>query len=236
MLEVQDLTVGYDQVEVLHNLSLKVQSGEVVTLVGANGAGKTTLLLTISGIIKPSKGEILFNGNEDLSKLKSFEIVKRGIIQVPEGRGILTKLSVHENLLLGVSAGNKDKTKIKVLLEQTFERFPILYERRDQKAGLLSGGEQQMLAVSRALLSEPRILLLDEPSMGLAPIIVEQIYEIISEIRKSGVTILLVEQNARKALEVADRGYVLENGNIVLEGDAKDLLKDQSVINAYLGN
>ncbi|WP_413299903.1 ABC transporter ATP-binding protein [Bacillus sp. 1P10SD] len=236
MLEVQNLSVGYDQIEVLHDISFKVQRREIVTLVGANGAGKTTLLLTISGILKSSNGKILFNSNEDLTKVKSHDIVKKGIIHVPEGRGILTKLSVYENLLLGVQIQKKDKNRIKDLMEETFNRFPILYERRDQKAGLLSGGEQQMLAVSRALLSDPKILLLDEPSMGLAPIIVEQIYEMIREISKDGVTILLVEQNARKALEVADRGYVLENGHIVLEGDAKNLLKDNSVISAYLGN
>lgn len=236
MLEVNNLSVGYENIEVLHNLSISIQSGEIVTIVGANGAGKTTFLLTLSGILKPISGEILYRGNEDLTKCQPHQIVSKGIVQVPEGRGILAKQSVYDNLLLGARMNSDHKNNLQSLMEQTFERFPILFERKSQKAGLLSGGEQQMLAIGRALLAKPKLLLLDEPSMGLAPIIVEQIYEMIGEISKTGVTILLVEQNARKALEIAHRGYVLENGNIVKQGEAAQLLTDNSVINAYLGS
>ena len=233
MLEVKDLCVSYGAIKALRGISFKVDKGEIITLIGSNGAGKTTTLHSISNIIKKQSGTILFEG-EDITNMGADKIVQRNLIQVPEGRRVFANLSVYENLMLGAYL-RKDKAEIQKDLEHVFTLFPRLKERIKQPAGTLSGGEQQMLEMGRALMSKPRLLLLDEPSMGLAPILVDEIFEIIKKINADGTTILLVEQNAFKALSIADRAYVLETGAISKEGNASDLIKDDSVKAAYLG-
>ena len=233
MLEVKDLCVSYGAIKALRGISFNVDKGEIITLIGSNGAGKTTTLHSISNIIKKQSGTILFEG-EDITNMGADKIVQRNLIQVPEGRRVFANLSVYENLMLGAYL-RKDKAEIQKDLEHVFTLFPRLKERIKQPAGTLSGGEQQMLAMGRALMSKPRLLLLDEPSMGLAPILVDEIFEIIKKINADGTTILLVEQNAFKALSIADRAYVLETGAISKEGNASELIKDDSVKAAYLG-
>lgn len=233
MLEVNNVHAYYGNIQALKGVSIKVEEGEVVTLIGGNGAGKTTTLRTISGLMSPRVGEIRFEG-EDLSKYRAHELVSRGISMVPEGRGVFAKLTVEENLQMGAFHRN-DREQIRKDIERSYELFPRLGERKTQLAGTMSGGEQQMLAVTRALMSQPRLLLMDEPSMGLAPVLVDVIFDAIKEINEDGMTILLVEQNAHMALQVANRGYVLQTGEIVLENDAKVLQKDPTVQKAYLG-
>lgn len=233
MLEVKDLNVSYGAIKALKGISFNVDEGEIITLIGSNGAGKTTTLHSVSNLIKKQSGTISFEGN-DITTLTADKIVRQHLIQVPEGRRIFANLSVKENLELGAFLRN-DKAEIKKDLEKVFVLFPRLKERLKQNAGTLSGGEQQMLAMGRALMSKPKLLLLDEPSMGLAPILVDEIFEIIKRINADGTTILLVEQNAFKALSIADRAYILETGNIIKEGKACDLINDDSVKNAYLG-
>ncbi len=233
MLEIQNLHVTYGNVEALHGISLTVEKGEIVTLLGANGAGKSTTLNTICGLIRPSKGEILFQG-QSLTRMPAHKVVTHKITQSPEGRRVFGILTVEENLKLG-SFTSKNKTRIKNSFEWIFELFPRLAERKNQLAGTLSGGEQQMLAIGRALMSNPKLLLLDEPSLGLAPVLVNQIFKTIRQINKSGVTIILVEQNARIALKIAHRGYVMEVGNMVMNGTSASLLEDPAVVQAYLG-
>lgn len=233
MLELIDIEVYYGYVKALKGISLKVKEGEIVTLLGANGAGKTTTLKTISGLLKPKKGTINFIG-EKITHLSPDEIVRKGIVQVPEGRQIFSTLTVYENLIIG-SYMRKDRTNVKKDLEWVYNYFPILKERSSQIAGTLSGGEQQMLAIARALMARPKLLLMDEPSLGLAPIIVNEIFEIIQKINKDGVTILIVEQNARKALQLANYGYILETGNITMSGTAKDLRNNEDIKKYYLG-
>lgn len=231
MLKVENLSVNYGHIEALKNVSVDVLKGQICSIIGANGAGKSTLLKTISGLVKPLGGKIIFLG-EELPK-KPYKIVKKGVIHVPEGRRTFSGLTIEDNLLVG--AFSTDKKQIKEDLERQYDLFPILRERRKQFAGTLSGGEQQMLALCRGLMSHPRILLLDEPSMGLAPIIVNQIYDLIQKIKDSGITILLVEQNAKKALSICDYAYVLENGKIKLKGSGAELLASDEVRKAYLG-
>jgi len=233
LLEVKDLVVRYGAIRALHGVSFHVDAGEVVTLIGANGAGKSTTLKTISGFLPVDSGEILYGG-ESITGVEASRIVRKGVIHVPEGRRIFSPLTVRENLEMGAFT-RKDKHEIEESLEYVFQLFPRLKERLEQTGGTLSGGEQQMLAVARALMAKPKLLLMDEPSMGLAPILVEEIFEIIQEIRQEGVTILLVEQNAHMALSVADRGYVMETGVIDLEGTAKELAENPRVREAYLG-
>lgn len=233
MLEVKDLNVSYGAIKALKGISFNVDEGEIITLIGSNGAGKTTTLHSVSNLIKKQSGTIFFEGN-DITTLTADKIVRQHLIQVPEGRRIFANLSVKENLELGAFLRN-NKAEIKRDLEKVFVLFPRLKERLKQDAGTLSGGEQQMLAMGRALMSKPKLLLLDEPSMGLAPILVDEIFEIIKRINADGTTILLVEQNAFKALSIADRAYILETGNIIKEGKACDLINDDSVKNAYLG-
>lgn len=232
-LELRDLRVSYGKVEALHGISVHVEQGEIVTILGANGAGKTTTLTTISGLRKPSGGSILFQGRP-LHTIPSHEIVRLGITQSPEGRRVFGTLSVRENLDLGAFT-SKDRGRSAKIRKWIFDLFPRLAEREGQLAGTLSGGEQQMLAMGRALMSHPKLLMLDEPSMGLAPILVEQIFEIIQNLHKAGTTILLVEQNAQAALSVADRGYVLETGKIVTTGTGAELLSSPAIKKAYLG-
>ncbi len=232
MLKVKDLHVHYGAIHAIKGVTFEVNQGEIVTLVGSNGAGKTTILQTISAIIPKSSGTVELEGL-DLSKISAHNIVAKGLAQVPEGRRVFSRMTVLENLELGAFT-RKDKHGIKKDLESIYESFPRLKERLHQSAGTLSGGEQQMLAMGRALMSKPKILLLDEPSMGLAPILVDQIFSIIEKINKNGTTILLVEQNANRALHIADRGYVLETGKIIASGNAKDLLNDDKVKEAYL--
>ena len=232
-LEVEDLHAGYGSEEVLHGVGLRVDEGEIVSILGANGAGKTTTLLTISGLVRPSAGAVRFCG-EDLHLLPSHEVVRRGLAQSPEGRRVFGVLSVLENLRLGAFTVD-DRERSDKTLEWIFELFPRLFERKEQLAGTLSGGEQQMLAIGRALMAQPRLLLLDEPSLGLAPLLVKSIFQTIRAINETGVTILIVEQNARAALKLATRGYVLELGRIVMEDRAEKLLADPSVQQAYLG-
>lgn len=233
MLRLENIHASYEQIEVLRGISLKVNEGEIVTIIGANGAGKTTTLMTISGLIKISKGGIFFE-DRDLSNLPPHEIVRLGISQAPEGRRIFPRLTVLENLEMGAFLC-KEKREIKNRLEMVYGYFPILAERSRQMGGTLSGGEQQMLAIGRALMCKPRLLLLDEPSLGLAPMVVSKIFEIIRKIRSQGVTVLLVEQNARAALMLADRGYVMETGTISMTNDAKALAADKRIREAYLG-
>lgn len=233
LLDVEKLHIYYGKIEVLKGVSLKVQQGEIVALVGANGAGKSTTLMAISGILPSSKGKLLFNGN-DLTHARSDQIVSSGIVQVPEGRRVFKGLTVLENLEMGAFIRGKDQ-KAHGDMERVFSLFPILAERRSQKAGTLSGGEQQMLAIGRALMAQPKILLLDEPSLGLAPLVVRKIFDVLLKIRSEDTGILLVEQNAKWALEVSARAYVIETGKIVLEGEGKQLLKNDKVRAAYLG-
>jgi branched-chain amino acid transport system ATP-binding protein len=233
LLEIRDLSVNYGGIQALQGINLLINAGEVVTLIGANGAGKSTTLRTISRLLNPRHGQILYDGR-DISKLRPDEVVQLGIAQSPEGRRMLTRLSVIDNLLLGAYT-RSNRAEIQADVERQFQRFPRLRERRKQLAGTLSGGEQQMLAIARALMSRPRLLLLDEPSLGLAPLIVREIFAIIRELHAAGVTILLVEQNAQLALQNADRGYVLEAGQITISGRAADLIDDDRVRKAYLG-
>ncbi|WP_022846514.1 MULTISPECIES: ABC transporter ATP-binding protein [unclassified Desulfurobacterium] len=234
MLEVRNINTFYGNIQALHNVSLKVDEGEIVTLIGANGAGKTTTLMSICGVVPPRSGEIIFNG-EPIQGLPPHKIVAKGIVQVPEGRMIFPELTVMENLDMGAYL-RKDKEGIKQDLEYIFELFPILAERKNQLGGTLSGGEQQMLAISRALMARPKLLLLDEPSLGLAPLIIKQIFDIIVKINKEHkTTILLVEQNAHQALKIADRAYVMESGRITMEDKAENLLNNEQVKKAYLG-
>ena len=233
MLEVKDIQVYYGMIQAIKGISFEVNEGEVIALIGANGAGKTTTLQTITGLISPKHGKILFEG-QDITKVPAHKIVSMGMAHVPEGRRVFAQLSVLDNLKLGAFT-RKDKEEIEETLLRVYKRFPRLEERKNQMAGTLSGGEQQMLAMGRALMSHPKIILMDEPSMGLSPIFVNEIFDIIREVSEGGTTVLLVEQNAKKALSIADRGYVLETGNIVLEGDAKMLLDNDQVKKAYLG-
>lgn len=233
LLELSGVKVAYGNVEALHGIDLRVEEGEIVSILGANGAGKSTTLLTISGLVRPCAGEIIFDGQR-LSRMPSHEIVGRGIAQSPEGRRVFGPMTVLENLRLGAFS-IRDKKGPAATLDWIFELFPRLYERKDQLAGTLSGGEQQMLAIGRALMSQPRLLLLDEPSLGLAPLLVKSIFATARHINQRGVTILLVEQNARAALKLADRGYVLEVGNVAMEDAAANLLANPSVREAYLG-
>lgn len=233
MLTINDINVFYGAIHAIKGVSLEVNEGEIVTLIGANGAGKSTILRTISGLLKPKTGSIQFEGQE-IAGMPAHEIVKTGISQVPEGRRIFAEMSVLENLELGAFT-RKDKDGIKTDMELVFDRFPRLKERIGQLAGTLSGGEQQMLAMGRALMSRPRLLLLDEPSMGLAPLLIKEIFAIIQDINKTGTTVLLVEQNANMALSIAHRAYVLETGRITLSGDAKELAASDEVRKAYLG-
>jgi branched-chain amino acid transport system ATP-binding protein len=232
MLELKDLSVYYGAIHALKDINIKINQGEIVTLIGANGAGKSTTLKAISGLLKPKSGEIIFDGN-NINTLTAPEIVKLGICHVPEGRRVFTKMSVMENLEMGAFTRN-DKAGIKDDIEKSFTLFPILKERKEQIAGTLSGGEQQMLAIARGLMSRPKLILLDEPSMGLAPIIVNEIFSIIKDINKTGTTVLLVEQNANMALKLADRAYIIRTGEIEVEGNAMDLLKNENVRKAYL--
>lgn len=233
MLEVKDLEVYYGMIQAIKGVSFTVNEGEVIALIGANGAGKTTILHTITGLISPKKGSVTFEG-VDITKIPAHKIVSLGMAHVPEGRRVFANLTVYENLRMG-GYTRKDKTEIEQSIENIYKRFPRLKERKNQMAGTLSGGEQQMLAMGRALMSKPKIILMDEPSMGLSPILVNEIFDIIREVSEGGTTVLLVEQNAKKALSIADRAYVLETGNISLEGDAKVLINDDSVKKAYLG-
>ena len=233
LLEVKNLKVGYGKIVAVKDISITVNQGEIVTLIGSNGAGKSTTLRTISGLLKPKSGEILFEGNRIDGK-EGHEVVKLGICQSPEGRRIFPRMTVSENLDLGAFL-RSDKDAVAADRERVLDLFPRLRERISQRAGTMSGGEQQMLAVSRALMGAPKLLMLDEPSMGLAPVLVDMIFETITKIREQGITILLIEQNAAAALEVADRAYVLESGTIKMSGKASDLAKDPAVTKAYLG-
>lgn len=233
MLKVEKLNVHYGVIHALKDVSMEVKEGEIVSLIGANGAGKTTLLQTISGLLKKTSGEVVFLG-KSMNKVSVKNIVKEGITQVPEGRHIFSGMSVYENLLMGAYL-RKDKDGIKADLQDIYQRFPILEKRSSQDASTLSGGEQQMLAMGRALMARPKILLLDEPSMGLAPILVKEIFNIIKDINEKGTTVLLVEQNAKMALSIADRAYVMETGNIVMTGTGAELVNSPEIQKAYLG-
>ena len=233
MLEVENLHVYYGAIHALKGISFHVEEGEIVALIGANGAGKSTTLSTISGLLQPREGTVTFR-NEDITITPAEQTVQKGIVQVPEGRKIFATLTVTENLEMGAYT-QRDKVQFKKDLENVFTLFPRLRERQNQLGGTFSGGEQQMLAIARALMSNPSMLLLDEPSMGLSPILVEQIFEIVQNINKQGTSVLLVEQNAQMALSIADRAYVLETGQVTLEGSAQDVLRNPSVIEAYLG-
>ena len=233
MLKVEDLHVYYGAIHALQGINFELEKGEIVALIGANGAGKSTSLNTVSGLLRPAQGSVTFNG-EVLNKVPAQQIVRKGIIQVPEGRKIFGRMTVWENLEMGAFIGS-DRAVILQDIDSAFSRFPRLKERRNQLGGTLSGGEQQMLAIARGLMAHPDLLLLDEPSMGLSPLLVEQIFDIIQDINEQGTSILLVEQNAQMALAIADRAYVLETGKIVMKGSGDDLLEDQSVIEAYLG-
>lgn len=233
LLEIENLEVNYGMIKALKGVSFEVNKGEIIALIGANGAGKTTTLHAISGILPSALGKIIYNG-QNITKTPAHKIVKLGISQVPEGRRVFSQLSVFENLLMGAYT-RRDKSEINEDLEKIYERFPRLEERKNQIAGTLSGGEQQMLAMGRALMSKPEIILLDEPSMGLSPIFVSEIFDIIKALNEGGTTVLLVEQNAKKALSIADRAYVLETGNVVLSGKAESIMNDDTVKKAYLG-
>lgn len=233
MLEVKDLQVYYGMIHAIKGVSFHVNEGEIIALIGANGAGKTTILHTITGLLTPKGGQVMFEG-KDITKMPAHKIVELGMAHVPEGRRVFAQLSVYQNLKMGAYT-RSDKNEIEESLEMVYKRFPRLEERKNQMAGTLSGGEQQMLAMGRALMSKPRIILMDEPSMGLSPILVNEIFDIIQSVSASGTTVLLVEQNAKKALAIADRAYVLETGKISLDGNAKDLLNDDSIKKAYLG-
>ena len=233
MLEVKDLKVNYGMIQAIKGVSFHVEQGEVIALIGANGAGKTTILHTITGLLSPKEGSVVFEGT-DITKIPAHKIISMGMAHVPEGRRVFANLTVLQNLKMGAYT-RKDKAEIQETLEMIYKRFPRLEERQNQLAGTLSGGEQQMLAMGRALMSHPKIILMDEPSMGLSPIYVNEIFQIIQDVSKSGTTVLLVEQNAKKALSIADRAYVLETGNIVLEGRASTLLDNDDIKKAYLG-
>ena len=233
MLEIKDIEVYYGVIQALKGISFEVNQGEVIALIGANGAGKTTTLQTITGLLQAKKGSISFEG-KDITRTPAHNIVKLGIAHVPEGRRVFSNLTVYQNLRMGAYT-RADKNEIEESLNLVYERFPRLQERKNQMAGTLSGGEQQMLAMGRALMSKPKLIVMDEPSMGLSPIFVNEIFDIIRKVSAEGTTVLLVEQNAKKALSIADRAYVLETGRIVLSGKAEDLLKDDSVKKAYLG-
>ena len=233
LLEVQNLEVNYGVIRALKGISFKVNKGEIVSLIGANGAGKTTTLHTITGLVHPKAGTVMFNG-EDISRIPAHKIVSRGLVHVPEGRRIFQNLSVYDNLLLG-SYIRRDKAAIEKDMKHVFELFPRLEERKTQMAGTLSGGEQQMLAMGRALLSGGEMIVMDEPSMGLSPLLVSEVFEIIQAFREQGKTVLLVEQNAKKAMSVSDRVYVLETGSVTIEGDAAELINDDRIKKAYLG-
>jgi len=233
MLEVKDIEVYYGVIQAIKGISFEVNEGEVIALIGANGAGKTTTLHTITGLLSPKKGSVTFEG-QDITKVPAHKIVSLGMAHVPEGRRVFAELTVYQNLKMGAYT-RMDKAEIEETLQMVYKRFPRLEERKNQLAGTLSGGEQQMLAMGRALMSHPKIILMDEPSMGLSPILVNEIFDIIKEVSASGTTVLLVEQNAKKALSIADRAYVLETGKIVLEGDAKEMMNDDSIKKAYLG-
>ncbi|MBR3606054.1 MAG: ABC transporter ATP-binding protein [Lachnospiraceae bacterium] len=233
MLSVNNLQVHYGMIQAIKDVSFEVNQGEVIALIGANGAGKTTILHTISGLLQPTRGSVIFEG-QDITKTAAHKIVSLGMAHVPEGRRVFAQLTVLENLRLGAYT-RKDKNEMEETLKMIYQRFPRLEERKNQIAGTLSGGEQQMLAMGRALMSHPKIILMDEPSMGLSPIFVEEVFKIIRDISSEGTTVLLVEQNAKKALTIADRAYVLETGNIILQGDAEKLMNDESVKKAYLG-
>ena len=233
MLEVKDLHVYYGMIHAIKGVSFEVDEGEIIALIGANGAGKTTILHTISGLLSPKSGSIQFEGQE-LTKIPAHKIVSLGMAQVPEGRRVFAQMSVLQNLKMGAFT-RADKTEVEASLQMVFERFPRLAERKAQPAGTLSGGEQQMLAMGRALMSHPKLILMDEPSMGLSPILVNEIFDIIRSVNETGTTVLLVEQNARKALNIANRAYVLETGRVVGGGDAKELMNDDSIRKAYLG-
>ena len=233
MLEIHDIEVCYGMIHAITGVSFQVNEGEVIALIGANGAGKTTILHSITGLIAPKKGQIVFEG-QDITSTPAHKIVSMGMAHVPEGRRVFAQLTVLENLKMGAFT-RKDKDEVEESLIRVYKRFPRLEERKNQMAGTLSGGEQQMLAMGRALMSHPKIILMDEPSMGLSPIFVNEIFDIIREVSEGGTTVLLVEQNAKKALSIADRAYVLETGKIVLDGKAEELLNDDSVKKAYLG-
>ena len=233
MLEIHDIEVFYGMIHAIKGVSFQVNEGEVIALIGANGAGKTTMLHSITGLIAPKKGQIVFEG-QDITSTPAHKIVSMGMAHVPEGRRVFAQLTVLENLKMGAFT-RKDKDEVEESLIRVYKRFPRLEERKNQMAGTLSGGEQQMLAMGRALMSHPKIILMDEPSMGLSPIFVNEIFDIIREVSEGGTTVLLVEQNAKKALSIADRAYVLETGKIVLDGKAEELLNDDSVKKAYLG-
>ena len=235
LLEIRDMTVGYGRIEALHGISLSVEDGELVTLIGANGAGKTTTMRAISGIRPLTRGTVIFDG-QDITKMKAHLRVIAGIVQAPEGRGVFPGMTVQENLDMGHYARKfESKAAYQETLDQVFERFPRLGERRSQVGGTLSGGEQQMVAIGRALMARPRLMLLDEPSMGLAPMVIQQIFKIITEINKTGTTILLVEQNAQQALSRSSRAYILETGEVVKSGPGPELLADPAIKEAYLG-
>ena len=233
MLEVRGLQVAYGGINAVKGIDLDVRAGELVTLIGANGAGKTTTLKALSGLLKPAAGSVRYDG-QDITGTPAFALVRRGLALVPEGRGVFARLTVEENLAMGAYSRD-DNTEIAIDCERAYATFPRLAERRKQLAGTLSGGEQQMLAIARALMCKPRLLLLDEPSMGLAPIVVQKIFETIRAVAREGVTLLLIEQNARLALQTCDRGYVMESGKITLSGEAKALLDNPDVRRAYLG-
>ena len=233
MLQIKELCVKYDNIQVLHGISLELQEGELVALIGANGAGKTTTLSTISGVKRAFSGQIVYDG-KDITKAGTDEIVKMGIVQVPEGRQIFSKMTIEENLILGAYT-EKDSQRQKQNMKRVMELFPILRERRRQTAGTLSGGEQQMLAIARALMGNPRMLLLDEPSMGLSPLMTEQVFDAVKSLNDQGTTILLVEQNAYDAMEISHRTYIMENGVITREGKSSELMRDSAIKQAYLG-
>ena len=233
MLEIKDLEVFYGMIQAIKGVSFEVNEGEVIALIGANGAGKTTILHTITGLLDARGGSVVFDGT-DITKVPAHRIVSMGMAHVPEGRRVFANLSVYQNLKMGAYT-RKDKQEIEDTLNMVYDRFPRLKERQNQMAGTLSGGDQQMLAMGRALMSRPRIILMDEPSMGLSPIFVNEIFDIIKEVSASGTTVLLVEQNAKKALSISDRAYVLETGKFVLDGKAVDLLNNDSINKAYLG-
>jgi branched-chain amino acid transport system ATP-binding protein len=233
MLKVEDLVAGYAGITALKGVTLEVEKAEIVALLGANGAGKSTTLRAVSGLVRPRSGRIEFEGRR-IDRLKPYEIARMGVVQCPEGRRLFANLTVTENLEMG-AYNRRDRKGVLADFERVAASFPVLAERRSQKGGTLSGGEQQMLAMARSLMARPKILLLDEPSLGLAPILTERIFETIASIRREGVTILVVEQNARTALEIADRAYVLETGSVVISGRAKDLIEDPAIVAAYLG-
>ncbi len=233
LLEVKDLQVYYGMIHAIKGVSFHVEKGEIIALIGANGAGKTSILHTVSGLLTPKGGQVLLEG-EDITKTPPHRIVSLGMAQVPEGRRVFSQMTVYQNLKMGAYI-RSDKDAVEETIQKVYRRFPRLEERRNQTAGTLSGGEQQMLAMGRALMSNPKIILMDEPSMGLSPILVGEIFDIIKSLNEAGTTVLLVEQNAKKALAIADRAYVLETGRVVKEGDAEDLMHDEDIQKAYLG-